>query len=51
VDVIPDFILGLDWIDDSFVLPATATGLPEEIRTSAPLSRLRKTARSAGICR
>jgi uncharacterized membrane protein YkvA (DUF1232 family) len=51
VDVIPDFILGLGWIDDSFVLAATTTGLAEEIRTSAPLSRLIKTACSAGIRR
>ena len=31
VDVIPDFILGLGWIDDSFVLATTIAKLAEEI--------------------
>ncbi|RJP38475.1 MAG: hypothetical protein C4548_13105 [Desulfobacteraceae bacterium] len=39
------------WIDDSFDPAAASTGLPEEIRTSAPLSRLKKTVRSAGTRR
>jgi uncharacterized membrane protein YkvA (DUF1232 family) len=31
VDVIPDFILGLGWIDDSFVLATTIAKIAEEI--------------------
>ena len=31
IDVIPDFILGLGWIDDSFVLATTIAKLAEEI--------------------
>jgi uncharacterized membrane protein YkvA (DUF1232 family) len=31
IDVIPDFILGLGWIDDAFVLAATTTKISEEI--------------------
>jgi uncharacterized membrane protein YkvA (DUF1232 family) len=31
IDVIPDFILGLGWIDDAFVLATTTTRISEEI--------------------
>ncbi|RJP38497.1 MAG: DUF1232 domain-containing protein [Desulfobacteraceae bacterium] len=31
IDVIPDFILGLGWIDDAFVLATTTTKISEEI--------------------
>lgn len=31
IDVIPDFILGLGWLDDTFVLAATTAKISEEI--------------------